>query len=54
MTRDSSDYEQIYLPGPCEYVSRYNFTRSCKQIKFRKQSISVVEYQAMKTRIQHS
>jgi hypothetical protein len=54
MTRDSRDYEQIYLPGPSEYMSRYNSTRGCKQIKFRKRSISVVEYQAMKTRIQHS
>jgi len=35
-------------------MSRCNSTRGCKQIKFRKQSISVVEYQAMETRIQHS
>jgi hypothetical protein len=53
MTRDSSDYTQIYLPGPSEYMFRYNSTRGCQQIKFRKRSIYVMEYQLIKTRIQH-
>ena len=54
MTRDSRYFEQIYLPGTSECMSRYISTRSCQQIKFRKRSIFVVEYQAMKTRTQHS